>query len=209
MYLAGGMLASRFRIPHRLDGEQWRLGLHIMDVLRIIDSGVPHCVFDSGSNLLDHRQAADIFRKQYRTHRGAHCEPRFRYWSALVVARKDRCMWRDDAVAAAGPHHRNLVDCALIALAMLEQYATERLVGENSGEVVDPAIPLGFANNANDFVRPEYAAGDARFEARRVGDRLQFDFENFYGHLLPGFWLPCVVGSGVPPGPDSAQFVDF
>ena len=42
--------------------------------------------------------------------------------------------------------------CFLIALAVPEQYATKSLVGENAGEVVDPAISFGFADDSNDFV---------------------------------------------------------
>ena len=69
---------------------------------------------------------------------------------------------------------------------MLEQYAAESLVGEDAGEVVDPAISLGFANNSNDFVGLEQPAGDAFFKAGGVGHGLQFDFENFNRHrFLP------------------------
>ena len=208
MDLADDMLASRFCIAHRLDGEQRRLSLHVVDVLRIVDAGVAHGVFDGGGDLLDHRGPADIFRKQHRTHRGAHRQPRFRSWAGLAVAREDCRVWGDDAVAAAGPHHRDLVDRLFAPLAVLEQHAAERLVGEDAGEVVYPAISLGLANNSNDFVGRKGSAGDTFFKARGVGNRLQFDFKNFDSHLLPDLGLVRSIWSGVPPGPDAAQFFD-
>ena len=179
-----------------------------MDVLRIVDSGVAHGIFDGGRDLLDHRRPADIFRKQHRTHRGAHCQPRFRSWAGLAVAREDCRVWGDDAVAAARPNHRDLVDRLFVPLAMLEQNAAERLVGEDTGEVVDPAISLGLANNSNDFVGRKRSTDNAFFEARRVGNRLQFDFENFDSHLLPDLGLVRGIRSAVRPGPDAAQFFD-
>src|SRR6185437_100205 len=108
--------------------------------------------------------------------------PRLRGRTGLVVAREDRSVWSDDAVAAARPHHRDLIDRFLVALAVLEQHAAEGLVGEDAGEVIDPAISLGFTDNSNDVVGFEQAVGDALFKAGGVRHRLQFDFENFNRH---------------------------
>ena len=84
---------------------------------------------------------------------------------------------------------------------MLEQYAAESLVGEDAGEVVDPTISLGFANNSNDFVGLEQPAGDAFFKAGGVGNGLQFDFENFNRHCFLALgWRGASVE-------DAAQFL--
>ena len=83
----------------------------------------------------------------------------------LLVACEDRGVRGDDAVAAAGPHHRDLVDGFLVALAVFEQHPPKSLVGEDAGEVVDPTVSLGFPNDSNDFVGLEQPASDAFFKA--------------------------------------------
>ena len=203
MHLAGDVLAARFGVAHRVDREQRRLGLHVVHVLRIADAGIAHRVLHGRGDFLDHRRPADIFGKQHRAHRGAHHQPRFRGRAGLVVAREHRGVRGNDPVAAARPHHRDLVDGFFIALAVLEQHAAESLVGEDAGEVVDPAISLGFSNDSNDFVGLEQPAGDAFFQAGGVGHGLQFDFENFNRHcFLPHACAllnhsKCLAGAGL------------
>ena len=171
MHLAGDVLAARFRIPNGIDCEQRRLGLHVVHIFGVIDTRVPHCISDGRSDLFDHRRPADIFREQLDAHGGTHDQTRLRSRAGLSIACKDRCVWGYDAVAAARPHHRNLIDCRLFALAVLEQSLAERLVGKDSREVVDPAVSLGLADDADDFVCRKPLIGDRFFKTRGVGDR--------------------------------------
>ena len=52
--------------------------------------------------------------------------------------------------------------------AELEQHAAERLVGENAGEVVDPAIAFGLADHGDHLVGVELARRDPVLEPARV-----------------------------------------
>ena len=93
-------------------------------------------------------------------------------------------MRRNDAVAAAGPHHRNLLDVGLATLAVLHQHTAERLVGENAGEVVDAAIAFGLADHGDDFVGGELPLFDGVLHAGRVRYGLQFDFDDLNSHSM-------------------------
>ena len=59
-----------------------------------------------------------------------------------------------------------LRDLGFAALAVLDQHAAERLVGEDAGEVVDAAIAFGLADHGDDLVGGELPAGDARSRGR-------------------------------------------
>jgi hypothetical protein len=91
-------------------------------------------------------------------------------------------MRRDDAVAAARPHHRDVSDFRFPAAAALEQHAAERLVGENAGEVVHPAIAFGLADHGDDLVGSELALADTGLKPGGVLHALQFDFRDLNGH---------------------------
>src|SRR5262245_6839746 len=58
--LAGDFVAARVRLADGFDGEQRRLGLHVMHVTRSIDPGVPHRRFDRLRDFFHHRRPADI-----------------------------------------------------------------------------------------------------------------------------------------------------
>ena len=182
VHLAGDVLAARFRVAHGIDGQQRRLGLHVVHVLRIVDAGVAHRGFDGGRDLLDHGRPADILRQQLRAQRGADRQARFRRWAGLAVAREHRRMRRDDAVAAARPDHRDVRDLGLAALAELLQHAAKRLVGENAREIVDAAIAFGLADDRDHLVGAELALGDARLQAGGVLHGLELDLRDLDRH---------------------------
>src|SRR4029077_10505505 len=70
----------------------------------------------------------------------------------------------------------------LAALAVLHQHAPEREVGEETGEVVDPAVALGLADDRDDLVSGELAREDALLETRRILNALELDLRDFDGH---------------------------
>ncbi len=63
MDLARQRLVAGFRVAHRLDGQERRLGLDVMHVLRIRDSSILHRRFDGIRNLRNHRRTADVLRQ--------------------------------------------------------------------------------------------------------------------------------------------------
>ena len=69
-------------------------------------------------------------------------------------------MRRDYAVAAARPYHRHLRHLAGRARAVLPEHAPERLVGEESCEIVHAAVALGLADHRDHIVRRMFSAGD-------------------------------------------------
>src|SRR6267154_4969102 len=93
-------------------------------------------------------------------------------------------MRRDDAVAAAGPNHRHVVNLGFGALAMLEQDAAECLVGQNAGEIVDAAIAFGLADDCDDLVGAEFPRRYQALKAARILNGFQFDLRNFNRHSL-------------------------
>jgi len=84
-------------------------------------------------------------------------------------------MRRDDAVAAARPHHRDGGDLRFAALAVPLQRAAKGLIGQDAREVVHAAIAFGLADDGDHFVRGELPAGDAGIEPGGVLHRLEFD----------------------------------
>ena len=79
-------LAARLRVAHQVDGEQRRLGLHVMHVGRVVDAGVAHGRAHAVGDLLDHRRPADVLRQKLGAHRRADGEPRFVGRPGLGVA---------------------------------------------------------------------------------------------------------------------------
>ena len=139
---------------------------------------------DAFGDFLHHRWPADIFRENLGAERRADDEPRFVGRPGLGVAGEHRRVRRDDAVAAARPHHRNLLDVRFGAAAELLQHRAERLVGENAGKIIDAAIAFGLADHGDDLVGTELALLDQRLHAGCVLNVLQFDFGDFDGHFV-------------------------
>ena len=181
------MLVQRLSASaHQIDGgQERRLGLDVVHVLGVTDPGILHRQLDGVGDLLDHRRTADILGLQLDAERGADREARLRGRAGLVVAGKHGGMRGKDAVAAAGPHHRDVVDLGLGALAMLRQHAAERLVGEDAGEIVDAAIALGLADHGDDLVGGELAGLDQILDAAGVLHCLEFDLRHFDRHGSP------------------------
>jgi hypothetical protein len=110
---------------HGIDGEQRRLGLDVMHVLRIIDGGIAHRGFDRLRDLLHHRRPADVLRQELGAHRGSDRQARLRCRAALAVLGEDGRVRGDDAVAAARPHHRDGGNLPFAALAVPLQRAAQ------------------------------------------------------------------------------------
>ena len=133
-------------------------------------------------DFLDHRRPADVFGQDFDAHRRADGEPRFRRRAGLGIAREHRRVRGDDAVAAARPDHRDFGDLLLRAAAELAQHRAKRLIGEDAGEIVHPAVAFGLADDGDDLVGAELAFADQGLHAGSVLHILQFDFGDFDGH---------------------------
>ena len=127
--------------------------------------------------------------KDLGAHRGADDQPRFVRRAGLGVAREHRRMRRDDAVAAARPHHRDFRDLGFGAAAELLQHRAERLVGEDAGEIVDAAIAFGLADDGDHFIGLELSLLIAGLDAGGVLHVLQFDFGDFNSHAFDLRWF--------------------
>ncbi len=198
MHLAGDVLAASLRVAHGVDCQQRRLGLHVMHVLRIVDAGIAHRRLDRRRDLLDHRRPSDILGLELRAHRGADRQPQLRGWAGLGVPGKYGGMRRDDAVATTGPDHRNARDFGFASLAAFQQHAAERLVRQYPGEVVDPTVAFGLADDRDHLVGSEFAGGDAILQAGSVLHGLELDLRDFNRHFVvpyPSSMLPCACAA--------------
>ena len=153
-----------------------------MHILRIGNPGILHRRLDGVGDLLNHRGTSDVLRQQFRAQRRADHQPRLVGGAGLAVAGEDRGVRRDDAITAARPNHRHVVDLGFGARAELEQHAPKRLVGQNAGEIVDPAIAFGLADHRDDLVGAELAGRDQSLKAARILNGFQFDLRNFNRH---------------------------
>src|SRR5258708_25939805 len=88
----------------------------------------------------------------------------------------------DDAVAAAGPDHRHVVNFGLGALAVLHQPPAKRLIGQDAGEIIDAAIAFGLADHGDDLVGGEFSGRNQILDAARVLHGLELDLRNFDRH---------------------------
>ena len=170
MHLAGRGLAAPVRFPHRVDSEQRRLGLDVVNVRRVADPRVGHRRADSVCDLLHHRGPADVLGQDRRTHGGAHGEASQVLGTGFVVAGKDGRMRREHAVAAARPDHGDFADLLLAARAVLEQDSAKGGVRQDAREVVDPAVALGLADHGHDLIRRHTARHDQLVQAGSVRD---------------------------------------
>src|SRR5215813_12155513 len=180
--LAGDVLAARLRVADRIDGEQRGLGLNVMHVLRIIDGGIAHRGFDRLRDLLHHRRPTDVLRQEFGAHGGPDRQAGLRCRAGLAVLGEHGRVWRDDAVAAARPDHRDGGDLRFAALAVALQRAAKGLIGQDAREVVHAAIAFGFADDGDHFVRTELSADDAGIESGGVLHRFEFDLCNLDRH---------------------------
>ena len=165
-------MPARLRLANGIDGEQRGLGLDVVHVAGIVDASVAHRGLNRLRDLLDHRRPADILGQELRAQCSSDRQARFRGGAGPHVAGEHRRVRGDDAVAAARPHHGDRGDLRVAALAVPLQRPAKGLVGQNSREVVHAAIAFGLADDGDDLVRGELAAGDAGLETRRVLNRL-------------------------------------
>ena len=183
MDLAGHGLAPPVRVLHRVDGEQRRLGLHVVDIRRVADARIGHRRAHPVRDLLHHRRPTDILRQDRRAQGGPHGEAQCVFGPGLDVAGEDGRMGGEHAVAAARPDHGDYADFVFAARAVLEEDAAEGAVRQDAGEVVDPAVALRLADDGDDGIRRHAARRDEFLQARGVRDRFDLDLRNVDRHV--------------------------
>ena len=177
-------LAASVGVLDRLEHEQRRLRLDVVDLGRVVDPGVAHRRLDARGHLLDHRRAPDVLGQQHVGHRDPHRQPRLAGVAAGLVGhpREDRRMGADHPVAATRPRHRDPRHLLLGAATPIEQHAAEGLVGEDAREVVDAAVALGLADHRHHVVGSEHAPVDQLGQAGGVGHARDLDLADLEGH---------------------------
>ncbi len=206
MHLARHGLAPPLRVLHPVDGEERRLGLDVVHVLRVLDAGVLHRRLHALGDDLDHARAADVLGLKLRAHGRADHQARLVRRSFPVIPREHGRVGRDDAVAAPGPHHRDRRDLGFAALAVLHQHAPESVIGQQAGEVVDPAVALGLSDDRHDLIGGELSRQDALLEARAILDALELDLRDFDGHRLRLLFQSSGRGSTlIPPSTEKSM----
>jgi hypothetical protein len=183
--LAGRRLAPALGVAHAVDGQQRRLGLDVVDVRRVVDAGIGHRRLDRIGHLLDHGRPADVLGQQLDAHGRPHHQARLVFRAGRVVPREHRGVRRHDAVAAARPHHGDLGDGVGRSRSALTQHSAECLIGQDAGEVVDPAVALGLADGGDHLVGLELPRIEARLQAGCVLHVLELEFRDFDGHCRP------------------------
>ena len=159
------LLAAPLRSRNRIDGQQRRLGLHVVHVGSIVDTGIRHGGPHTCRHLLDHRRTSDILGQDLRAHRNADRKPGLCRRTGCLITGKDGGVRRDHPVATTRPHHRHLADPLRPAMAFIEQHAAESLIGENTREIIHPAVTLRLADHGNDVIGSQLLCVDAIGEA--------------------------------------------
>ena len=151
-------LAARLGVADRVDGQQRRLGLHVVHVCRVGDAGALHRDLHRVSDLRDHRRPTDVLGKQRLAHREPDRQPRLVGLHRLVRGNRgeDRRVRADHAIGAAGPDDRHLLGLLRGARAFVDQHLAERPVGDDPGVVVDSAVALGLADHRDHPVGVEH-----------------------------------------------------
>jgi hypothetical protein len=164
-------------VADRVDGQQRRLGLHVVDVGRVGDACGRHRLLHALGDLLHHRDAADVLGQQDVAHRVADGQPGLvgLLDGVLGEGGEDRGVRADDAVRAAGPHDGDLLDLLERPRALLHQHLAERAVGDDPRVVVDPAVALGLADDGDDAVGLDDAFVDELGQLGRVAHVVQRD----------------------------------
>src|SRR4029450_6547007 len=106
--------------------------------------------------------------QDFRTHGGTDHQTLLTRRPLLAVAGKHGGVWRDHAVAAAGPHHGNRANQLGASFPVLGERGAEGVVGQDAREVVDAAVAFGLADDGNNLVRAELAAEDLLLHAGGV-----------------------------------------
>ena len=95
------------RLLNGFDRQQRGLGLDVVDILGVIDAGVRHRGAHGFGDLFDHGRTADVLGHQFCELMAVPMTSAVVAGGAgLVVARKGHGVGCDDAVATAGPDHR-------------------------------------------------------------------------------------------------------
>jgi hypothetical protein len=160
-----------------------------VDVGRVGDAGGRHRLPHAVSDLLHHRQAADVLGQQDVAHRVADGQPRLvGLLDGLLGERgEDRRVRADDAVRAARPHDRDLADLLLRAGALLQEHLAEGPVGDDPRVVVDASVALRLADDGDDAVGLHHAVVDELGQLGGVADVVQRDLADLdrCGHGIP------------------------
>ena len=125
--LAEDALPARLCVVDRLEGEQRRLGLHVVHVGRVDDPRPLHRDLHAGGDLLDHRGPADVLGEDHVAHGDADRDPTPGSVPDRVLgpagAREHGRVGGDHAVAATRPDHGDLPDLVHGAAAALGEDA--------------------------------------------------------------------------------------
>src|SRR5262245_41372614 len=191
--LAGDGVTPPLRVLDPVDGEQRRLGLHVVHVLRVLDARVlhrgPHALRDD----LHHARSADVLGLQLCAHGGSYHQACLGRRARAAVPSEHGGVRGDDAVTTSRPHHGNRGDFRLAARAVLRQHPTESLVGEESREVVDASVSFGFPYHGDHLFGGELAGAQALLQAGGILHALQLDLCHFDGHRrLPELGLVSI-----------------
>src|SRR6266508_1984075 len=189
------VVAAALGVADGVDGQQRRLGLHVVDVGGVGDARLGHRAGHPGRDLLDHAAPADLLGPDRVAHRHPDGQPRLVVsqhlgWiskAALVgglrplrgCRREDRRMWTEHAVGAAGPDDRDVRHLVGVARSLGAQRVPEGAVGDDAGVVVHPAVALGLADDRDDPVGLDDPVVDERGETGGVADVL----ERYLTHL--------------------------
>ncbi len=184
-------VATSLRVVDGVHDEQWRLGLYVVNVGRIVDPCCLHRTENALGDLCHHGGPADVLGEDDIAHRVADGETRLIGDRTVVLdVGEDGGMGAQDAIGATGPHHRNLVDLFNGPRALLHQNLAEGLIGDDPGEVVDTTVSLGLADDGDDAIRGEDAFINKSCQTRCVPDALEHNLAYLNGHYYASCTKP-------------------
>ncbi len=173
--LGDHVVAAGLRVVDGRQGQERGLGLHVVDVARVVDAGDLHGLADARRDLLHHGGAADVLGEDDLAHRDADAQPGF-----VGLHRRGGVDGGEDRSRAATGRRR----CRPTRpagtdsgrrVALGRQDLAERAVGEDAGVVVDAAVALGLADDGEHAGRLDHAVVDQLREPGRVGHALDGD----------------------------------
>ena len=133
--------------------------MDVVNVGGILDTCLGHRPADTFRHLLHHCHPPDVLRQNRIAHRDTDGEAKL-VRRLCVDFGKHRCVWTQNAVDAARPHHRNLLHFVSGTGALVHEHLAESLVGQDAREVVDATVAFRLADDTDDFVSCENSVVD-------------------------------------------------